>query len=466
MQEASLRQVLLVRACEVADPEGTVLALKLREEAARDAAAAHPEAAEAQLVARARRLLAPLLLAHPGLGALERGAWFVPGAFVLALLAFAAGLAVDRLGSERAVSLLAFPLIGLLVWNAGAAILWLWGRLHRRRALRALTALASSWASLRMRLSSGGFAMRVAACFAPLWLAECGALETARWRLRLHVGALAFAAGVAAGMYLAGFAFAYHVTWESTFLEAPQVRTLLALLLGPASLLLASPVPDVPAIEALRAPGSGPAAAWIHRFALTLLLAVGIPRGLLALRAALDVEARRAALRPAMEAPYYARVLAVGRGAGQRVRIVPYSTELSADASSRVLELAQQLFGNRALIEVMPGVAYGDEPPPVADGSVMVVFGLAQSPEQEVHGRFAAKAARAAAAHGGRTLVVLDPEGFLVVADTERVAERTRAWLRVLDEVGLRAAVLAADTGPDALLAEAAAALTADADAR
>jgi hypothetical protein len=63
-------------------------------------------------------------------------------------------------------------------------------------------------------------------------------------------------------------------------------------------------------------------------------------------------------------------------------------------------------------------------------------------------------------------LVVLDPEAFARVADTERVAERIRAWLRVLDEVGLLAVVLAADAGPDALLAEAAAALGVEAAAR
>lgn len=458
MREATLRQVLVVRACEETDVHGAELALAFRETAGREAFEAFPNDPAAQLAQRAERLAGGLEDAHPALAALASASWFVPRPWFVAVIAFAAALLTDSLGRDRSLSLLAFPLFGLLLWNAGVGGVWCVARL-RGAAATDLPAWGRGWSWLRRRTLGDGFAARAGSGFAAHWLAVAAPLEAARWRAALHVGALAFALGIVASLYTAGFAFAYEATWESTFLSAASVQRLLAIILGPAAWLLGNPVPDVAGIAALRAPATGPAAEWIHRFALTVVAGVGIPRLLLALRAFVQVGGYRAALGANLSEPYFAKILSLGRGEGQRIAIVPYSTQLSPAAAVRVLELAHHLFGNRALVATDPGVTYGAECPAGGNGSALLVFGLAQSPEREVHGRFAAEFSRVYSVAGGRSIVILDAERYAAVADEERLAERGRAWRRVLDEVGVPAIDLTPDSSADELLEAAQAAL-------
>lgn len=465
MLEASLRRLLLVQACEEADPAGRVLPLEARQQAGREALAEAGPGPEAQLAARAERLFARLARERPGLAGLERLARLAPAPALVVGVALAAGLAVDALGRQRQLSLLAFPLLGLLLWNLAVYLALAFGRPRHVAASARLPALVSGLAALRVRLTrliasaDQEFTASVATRFVAAWVAHAGALEAARVRMRLHLGAVCFALGVVAGMYVAGLAFAYQATWESTFLDAAQVRGLLAFVLGPAAALLGSPVPDVASVAALRAPGAGEAAPWIHRWAVTALLAIGLPRAWLAARAAAAARQLANGLAPDLDSAYFTRALSAGRGEGLRVRVLPYSTELSPHSSARLRELAQHLFGNRALVEVMPGVAYGDEPALETGGAVVLVFALAQSPEQEVHGRLVAGLREALAGGPGRLLVVLDEERYAAVVDAERVAERERAWARVLDEAGVKAVSLAPGGDPDALLSAALGAL-------
>ena len=452
MREATLRDVLLVRSAEEADPHGAELPLSLREDASRAAVVAAPDDPDAQLAARAARLLSALLERFPRLDALRGRHAFSPSPVAVALLAFVLGLLADSLGRDRALNLLAFPLFALLAWNLGVAVAWLLTR--TTRAGRGVHGLGALWSRLPRRLGAGELGARIAVGFASRWLDDAASLVAARWRLALHLGALGFALGVVASLYVAGFAFAYAATWESTFLHAAGVERLLGIVLGPAAWLLGMPLPDVAGYEALRAPASGPAAAWIHRFALTVVLAVGAPRALLAGLAAARARGLAADLPVDLDAPYYARLLAAGRGDGTRVAVLAYSTELSSESATQVLELAHHLFGNRAWVEREAALAYGDDAPESMQGSALLVFALAQSPEREVHGRFARALDERCRAAGGRLLVVLDGERYASVVDEARLAERRRAWRRVLEEVGLGAVDLAPDRDVDAVLEE------------
>lgn len=463
MREATLHRVFLVRAAEEADPHGAELPLSAREEATRAAVEASPDDPEAQLAGRAERLATLLIAQHPRLEALRRPVAFAPDPRWLAGLGFVVGLVADTLGRDRSLNLLAFPLFALLAWNVGVAVLW--GLARLRGESDRFAGLAAAWSRLRVRRLHGDFVARVAAGLATRWLAFAAPVVAARHRLALHLGAAGFALGVVTSLYVAGFAFAYAATWESTFLGAEGVARLFGVLLAPAAWLLDAPVPGAEVMGTLRAPGTGPAATWIHRFALTVILFVFVPRLLLAANARRAVTARGEALALDLEAPWCTRILASGRGEGQRVAILPYSTELSGEAGTRVRELAQHLFGNRAVIEPDTAVAYGDELPPLSAGSCILVFGLAQSPEREVHGRFAARLAAEQSARGGQLLVVLDAERYAAVGDETRLAERRRAWRRVLDEVRVVAVDLDLDGDVDGLLADAQAALRGSGDA-
>jgi hypothetical protein len=89
-----------------------------------------------------------------------------------------------------------------------------------------------------------------------------------------HLGALCMLGGAIAGLYLRGFLVNYTFTWESTSLKSPdELQSVLNLFFAPASWVLRAPVPVLPA-QGLAMRGD----LWIHIFALTSLLYVGIPR--------------------------------------------------------------------------------------------------------------------------------------------------------------------------------------------
>jgi hypothetical protein len=488
--EASLACILLVRACEEADPQCRHVTRRERAEASRAAREARPPDDAAFVAERARILVGLLTARH---GSLRRALHAVrvrlPALPVLAL-AVAAGLAADALGSGRRVNLLAFPLLVLLAWNLGAYLVLALGPLATRRSR--VAGLAAALARLplqlaRLHLPDGvpgetrwlGDALRR---FGAAWVAAAGPVLAARARRLLHVGALGFALGIVAGMYVRGLAFEYRASWESTFLDASQVSGLLGAVLGPAARGLdalrpaaqprATELLQTTSLEALRAPaGDGPAATWIHLWALTAAAAIGLPRALLAWRAGRRARRLARGLAPDLGEPYFLRLRAFDRGEGVRIEVLPYSHRPSPLATDALLELLHELVGNRAQITLVEPLAYGADPP-AADArrgephGRVVVLNLAQSPEQEVHGAFleALRARHAAAPHPPWLLVLLDEEGFRArqgdAPGRDRVAERWRAWERVARDAELRLAALrplAADA--DAALEEARAAI-------
>ncbi|HEY8493608.1 MAG TPA: hypothetical protein VIN04_06910 [Myxococcota bacterium] len=473
--ELQLARVLLVQACEESDPEGRFLPRREREAAgreARQAAGDAPPDPRRFFVERADRLAEGLVRRHPALrSALALARLRIPGGLVLAATLLA-GFTADALGSERRINLLAFPLLALLLWNLavyglqGLAPLLL--RRTRTSAAAALPARAAAWLA-RRRIAGGspdearwqGAALQR---FALLWGRATAALWTARVRRLLHLGALGFAAGIVAGMYVRGLAFEYRASWESTFLDAPHAARLLGTVLGPAATLLDAlrPAADPsaaallrePAIAALRAPGEGPAATWIHLWALTAAAAIGVPRALLAWREGRRARRLAAGLAPDLGDPYFLRLGAPDRGAGVNVEVLAYSHRLAPAAQDALLELLHELFGNRARIELRDPLPYGTEapPPPPATGAAharVVVFNLAQPPEEEVHGAFlrALLLAREGAAPPPALLLLLDEEPYRARlgeggAAEERLGQRRRAWERVARAADLRFATL------------------------
>jgi len=480
-REAALARILLVQACEECDPAGRFLAPREREAAARAARAAHPSGAGEFVADRARRLAELLVGRSPALRAgLRLARPFLPALPVLGL-AVLAGLGADSLGAGRRVNLLAFPVLALLAWNFAVYVALAAAPLLPRRPPRAAAALARAglWLAERRAARAAPEEVRwlVASLerFASLWARTAGGVLVARTRRLLHVGSLGFAVGLVAGMYLRGLVFDYRASWESTFLEAPQVARVLGIVLGPAARVLdalrgaplAAELLSVDSVAALRAPaGAAPAAPWIHLWALTAAGGIVLPRAALALAAGLRARRLAAALSPPLGEPYYLRLLAADRGEGVRVAVLPYSHSPSPRATDALLELLHELFGSRARLELAAPLAYGGEPPPLRlEDARVAVFNLAQPPEQEVHGAFLEALARPGEGGvRGPLLVLLDEEAYrarLGPEGSERLAQRRRAWERTAREAGLRVAALPPepkDAGP--ALAEARAALS------
>jgi hypothetical protein len=194
------------------------------------------------------------------------------------------------------------------------------------------------------------------------------------------------------GLYLRGLVFDYRIGWESTFLGAPAVHALLSTALGPAAALLGIPFPGVDEIAAIRFPasaGGARAADWIHLHALTVLLAVILPRlGLFALAALRERRLSRH-VPLALESPYFRRLLGPMLRGEARLRVVPYSYGVDEGATLGLRAVAQRLLGEGATLALAPVVGYGEEAR-AAEGLVpgdpqapltLALFSLAATPE-------------------------------------------------------------------------------------
>lgn len=375
---------------------------------------------------------------HPSLG------WLAAG------LAFVAGMASDALGSGARVNILAAPLVGVMAWNLAVFALLAWRRsavvLGRRPrpsgplgelAGRALAAGARWWSRhARTALAAG--------------LPVGAPIDTARVAQVLHQAAAALTLGLLAGLYLRGLALEYLAGWESTFLDAPAVHRLLALVLGPASALTGIALPDVDRLAALRfsaGPGEN-AARWIHLYAVTALLVVVLPRMLLALRA------RRLADRAAA-----ARIGRVARANGlsvdfrslaDRVRetggavfALPYSYRLPPACEAGLRALVAAEFGPGVTLELAPSFspedaeADGIVTAPGAAAMALAVFSLGATPEPQTHAAFVT-AMRERLPPTVPLRVIVDETAFAArfTGMPSRIDERRAAWRDALEAVG------------------------------
>jgi len=472
VREAAAQRVLLVRAIEEVDRDGRLLSLEERTRATAAIQATTQGPPALVIEQRAARLLENLA---------GRASWIntvlnatrLPSTvgWILPLLACLVGLLSDALGPERRVNILSVPLLGLILWNVGVYVAlagwWL------ERALRAPSdnagrmstsagwvALASSWAAWRARRLLGArtegarLAGQIVNTYIASWRRLAATLLAARGRGLLHLGAALLALGVLCGTYWRGIAFEYQATWESTFLNPHTLRALLVPLLGPASFLLGEPIPSATALAALRAPAAGEAATWIHRYALTTLLLVIGPRMLLAARAFVRAQRRAANLPVDLGEPYFMR-LTPGVGQPVHVEILPYGIAFVHGARDTLRDLVRDIVGGAAEVRIEDAAPYGAEPEAVLPAGAgpgagcgvewwrMLVFSLAQSPEDEVHGALITRlVAWVSEVRPGsrRALVILDASAYRLRlagsgAERQRVAERQHAW----DLVGQRA---------------------------
>lgn len=485
LDEAAARRVLLVQAVEDGDPPASLWSPE-------DAAWASRLAGETAVLAggsdapparwlqeRARHACERLLPRDAALAVSTSpprlGRWCV----AVAAGAFVIGLAADSLVGGQRIDLLAPPWLALLAWNLGVMAALLIGALRRRGAPPA-SGLRGAMGRLLQRLPQlprtsghGGSAAAVAR-FAHRWGERAAALTAARGALLVHTAAAALALGLVAGLYLRGLVLDFRAGWQSTFLDAGAVHALLAAVLGPASALTGIALPGVDGVAALRV-GAGaaaatvttataPAADWIHLLAATLVLAVVLPRALLAAVAAARAAwlARRIEL--PLADPYFARLLAASRRVAPQVQALPHGAAPGAAAALGLRALLAATLGpldDARGLRLEAPVRYGDEdgaPPGPPPGTTLrlALVDLAATPEAEAHGRWL------------QTLRAASPLPLVLLADESawqrrfgtlpaRTAERRAAWqaLAAAHGIGFAAAPLENAAAEPASMAEA-----------
>ena len=278
--------------------------------------------------------------------------------------------------------------------------------------------------------------------FTRQWFAVAAPLYSQRALTLLHAGALMFATGALASLYLHGLVLEYRAGWESTFLVAPQVETLTHGLWGLASLLSGIALPDAAGLEAMRFPQHPGvnAAPWIHLQTLTVVLVVIIPRLLLALWHREQVRKLRTHFPLPLDDTYFRDLLRNQRGESATVWAQPYSYTLSDAARAGLTPLLTPVLGSQIRLRLQPSLALGDEddlpqPLPHIDGAQLAVaiFSASATPEAENHATFLATLARRLPA-GLPLLALVDESAFIARFghDTARLDSRRTAWRRIL----------------------------------
>lgn len=476
--ERRAQVILLVRAVEEADPGGRLLPLFERTKATRralvvtglsedrdDSAAAWKIRSGEAVLRRARQLLDYLLRIQPGLRRMIQLARLGSSTAPVVLgLAFVIGAASNVLGLGRNVNLLSLPLLALIAWNLALYTVMIASSRRRIRGDEGCAGWLCEWFfrnALGRRLHNSRIVegqgteesrilVRAAFRFGALWHRLAAPLLAARVRRLMHVGALAVVAGAVFGMYMRGVAFEFRATWESTWLDATTVRAILGVVLGPASYLSGIEIPDVDSLGA----APGPAGPWIHLYAISGLLFVGIPRAALALWEGWRCMRLSQALPLDLEETYYRRLFTAWRGSTHRVTLVPYSYTPRPGALASLKTLLFDFFGARADIRELDPAVYGDEAQSLLTLSalsererdagfercIVLVMNLAQTPETEVHGRLLREIRDGLDRESDRMLVVLDGSGYVArTRDAQRLRERQMAWTRVLRDAGLDA---------------------------
>lgn len=449
MDESSALKVIAIRAVETADGARGLWSDDDRAWASRAAAeVVGADAAPEVFVARRAALAVEKLGARQPallrtLRAMQWRPW-VGGAIVA--IAFVLGMFIDQVDRTQRINILAPPVLLLLVWNVAVYVVIVASYIVRYGdatdgPLRRVVARAAGG---RLPLNRIGGAMRgPILAFVTDWVTRAAPLHGARAARILHFAAAALALGVIAGLYLRGLGLEYLANWQSTFLEAPTVRAIVAFAYAPGSLLTGITVPDAAAVAALRAPAGANAAQWIHLMAATVAAVVVAPRLLLAVLAGAIERHRATRMLLSLDEPYFHRLLRGFRGGPTRVRVIPYSYALPADAVAGLESVIARVFGGSAAMLVSQPVAYGDEIAATDDAkstgtTLVVLFNASATPEREVQG--AMLASLAAGATGAIACVALVDEGAWALrwrAEPSRITDRRAAWQRLGEEAGV-----------------------------
>lgn len=429
-----------------------------------------PEAADGKLV----EVFDHIAEEHSELKEMDRQlsapSWVV---FILPIIAFIIGLGSDVLSSSGKINLIAFPIFVVLAWNFAMYLLLLINATRGPGAEFSATGfkrwLARKYeaiASPEERPSKPGVIPwhEVHRQFVSYWFGQSRGMLIERIKVNLHVAAMLAAVGLIAGMYLRGLAFEYRAGWSSTFLNADSLATLLGVLLSPASWVTGIQLPDADQLQLLAwSTGSKGenAARWIHLYAATCILFIGFPRLVLALASAGKAER----LRRSFPLDLNAIGLAVGSGnpledsnnpKAKLFSVIPFNRRLNDQDLELVRLFAFGEAEGPVNLDIRDGIEYDEvdeyfsafKSPKPEPFRYVLVFNLAATPENEVHGDVIRRLQQRATAE--RLLIYIDGHSFVdrFQGDADfhdRLDSRKQDWANLLKLHEVKPVFLRAD---------------------
>lgn len=450
MDFESARQTLLIASLEEADLENEWISPALRSRATASAADPGPSATtdestftaqeEEFFASRAAEIGRELEAQRPGLKAATSVSNALRvGGIVLVIVCLFAGYLTKTLGPSGVVSILAFPLLGVMLWNLFAYGLMMAARLFGLGPGPFVGALVRRLGDrqqqARVERAGGEGPAAGLGHFTARWTKAAGSVFTKRTAGWLHLGAAALGIGAVVAMYSEGMLNDYQATWESTFLSAESVHGLLSVALAPSTWVPGLALPDSAGIEAIRSPGSEGAAAWIHRYSLSAALVVIIPRLLLALLAFLGAKRAAGAIAVRPVAPrYFKNLLDERRGVKSVARILPHRLSLESPDRDRLRASLHRHWGTSVWLDFLETVAFGDEEEfdqragELADSHyVVAAAALSSTPEEESQGVLLSAISRLAPTDA-EVVLWLEDGGFSERFGAERAAQRRAEW--------------------------------------
>ncbi len=488
MNSRAVSKILLIQALEQSDPQARYISHSTRQRATQHAKtlSSHQPTPSTEssiqfLINRAESLWNFLSTSYPMITESFRGVQATIPFTIVAIPAFAAGLLINGLGTSQQVNLLNFPLLFLLLWNIGTYTgIILLPLLEKDLSGPLLQHLSKGFATATKWLGKGPWPkialpgrgdrewiLQSTERFTNLWWRHCHPIIISRVRHLLHIGSACLALGIILSMYVRGLVLDYQATWESTFLSAAQVHTVLHVLLGPAAWLLGFPFPPAEDLAHLQAPGHGSAAPWIHMWALTAFVGIVIPRVILAWLSARFAHKAAESFTLNLDEPYYLQLLSTERGQGTQIDIVPYSYQPSPASLDFLGQCLLDLIGNQATLHWRDPLPYGQTNVPwlqatSSSQTVVLICNLAQTPEAEVHGELFHMLQTSIESCNGQhhLLLFLDQEPYRHLADQAQMRGRQQTWQRLANDHHLQMVAFdAKDTFRDQLLEKAQAAL-------
>lgn len=451
MNPISIQQLLRVRSAEEADHVGELIPWSEREEATRQAVLVSGEPGKpfesnpisdsqwrflaeraALLDERAKEIVGDVSLPF-------KTKWI--GA-TLCFAAFAMGATSHSFGLSRSFDLVAIPILFILLWNAIIYVFLVYSYFQKsgtnagfglvaQLVERRISALVGDQPANKARKS---YLKCVTA-----WLRSWATPTLVSW---FHAGSACLVLGLLAAIYLRGLNIKYVAEWESTWLNAQGLSSILGFLLGPASWLSGIPLPDTLEDWSLleRVPGRGGANAgpWIHLYAITLIGWIVVPR--LILSTASFLCARHSLTTPPkwdQEEPYLRRILGLARQDGDfSIAILPFDLKnpgiiregIYRDAFER---LVRETWGQGARPFWLECASYGKEEDvwentwsdAKCDGALLL-FDIHTTPEDEVHGALLDAVLKRFTGGRGGVLLVLESSQF----DPRRCESRLALW--------------------------------------
>ncbi len=372
--------------------------------------------------------------------------------FVLGwMLACVIGWSALRLGQESEFNLLALPLVGLIVWNAVMILVSLVAELLPFKRVGIVLSPQSnrlpSWVleappappNEEHDPPEPAVRERFQQLAAPLAWTRL----QRRFRAWLHVAAALLAIGGCVSMYAQGWSKEYRAVWESTLLDDESASGFFSGLFAPASGFLGVEIPidQIPAMrrsaDAITRPA--PALPWLHLYAGTLILLIVLPRCLLAgLALARSAQVTRAHARHLAWDGFLRSQLRAIEGGEEEVPVLIHATDVtSAQTDGWSSGLRERLGGATKLHFdlLLPGdeESFLDQWKP-RHGRVVIVFHLATTPEEEVHGELMDQIRKTLSSIPGDGVIIalLEASGPAARWAPERFKGREKLWSRLL----------------------------------